>query len=201
MKKKVLGVIFALIIVLGLAGCKNNKESYKINEWYSFAQTYKMLNSDEDIIEYTEENVTNGEIDGGGVQLEINVTGKKAGTATLTFDVYREDTNMVQSRVYYFSVSEDLVVTMAKVDNNVRIEATLAAGKKNNIKVSDASVVSVLEKNANATDAYEYIVTALKPGDVSVTIETVDIESNEVENSKEYRFTVGEDLNLTYYFD
>lgn len=203
-------VICVVVIVLLIVGiicflnC-NKKEEYKFNVWYSFAQHYKINNSNSEIVEVKEENVTNTEIEGGGISLEISVIPKKAGQAKITYDVLNEYEEIISTKTYDFIVDENLKVTLNKYENAAKFREARIFSQTHRLSIADETIVSVsekpLEQNPNIEtggQVIEYTLTAQKAGETTITLDILN-DDGSINYSKTYNFIVDDNLEISFY--
>ncbi len=199
-----LALIGAICLMVFSPGKKEKSEPLKLNEWYSFAQTYKITVEDPEIVEVKQKNVTPEGVDTGGVSLELSINGKKEGTTKVTYLVTTEYNATSYIKEYTVTVDKDLKVTKDGVVSVAKFKEGHIFTKTHKISTDNEDVVSISEEQVDQGEietggaVYEFTVTAKKEGDTTVILEIMD-EKGHVETLKKYQVNINDDMTMSLY--
>jgi len=199
-----IALVGAVCLMVISPGKKGKNEPVKLNEWYSFAQSYKITVEDSEIVEVKEKNVTPEGVDTGGVSLEITVTGKKEGTTKVNYTVVNEYNDTSYSKEYTVTVDKNLKVTKDGVVSVAKFREGHILTKTHKVSTDNDDVVSISEEQVDQGEVdtggalYEFTVTAKKEGDATVILEIMD-EQGHVETLKKYQVNINDDMTMSLY--
>ena len=135
----------------------------------------------------------------------LEVTGKKEGVTTLTYNIFNKKT-IVASRIYTLKVNKYLNVSLEKKESSIRYRLILPSSQTSKCSISNDKIVRLETRivdapiiNPNPDDEITYETTVIAEGMGIINIPCkITNEDGTLVKTLNYKFEVNKDYDILY---